>query len=83
MQRPLAAITRLPGGIEIAFSLLSLLISFGIMRVMFGIPNRLQFQILLNFIEAVGVSVDRKTCLVIPLLGTFSTGACSHFPFGL
>jgi hypothetical protein len=41
-----------PGMIEIAFSLLSPpLIGFGIMRD----------------IEAVGVSVDRKTCLVIPL----------------
>jgi hypothetical protein len=77
-------VLKLPGVIEIPFSLFSLpLIGFGIMRVMFGILNRLQFQILLNFIEAVGVSVDRKTCLVIPLLGTFSTRACSYFPFGL
>jgi hypothetical protein len=76
--------TGLPGSIEIPFSLLPLsLLGFGIVQIMFGISNRLQFQILLNLIEAVGVSVDQKTCLVIPLSGTFSTGACSHFPFGL
>jgi hypothetical protein len=26
--------------------------------------------------------MDRKACLVIPLLGTFSTVAYSHSPFG-
>jgi hypothetical protein len=33
-----------PGVIEMPFSLISLpLLGFGVMRVMFGIPNRLQF----------------------------------------
>jgi hypothetical protein len=58
--------------IGIPASLLSLpFLGFGIPRNMFGILYSLWVRILPDFRKVVGVSVDRKRCLVIPLLGHF------------
>jgi hypothetical protein len=58
--------------IGIPVSLLSLpFLGFGIPRNMFGIPYSLWVRILPDFRKVAGVSVDRRRCLVIPLLGHF------------